>query len=171
VRALTLRLGAEMLVLGRQAGSVAEGERRLAAAIADGSGLERFRALVRAQGGDPGLLEKPSALLGPLENTEVRAARAGWLVGEDGLAVGLAAVVLGAGRMRADATIDPGVGFTVRHHLGEQVERGESLVSVHHRAGQDVSEVCARLGEAFRIGDAAEPEPPLLVERMEARPS
>ena len=171
VRALTLRLGAEMLVLGRQAESVAEGERRIAVAIADGSGLERFRALVRAQGGDPALLEKPSALLGPLETTEVRAPRAGWLLGEDGLAVGLAAVVLGAGRMRADATIDPGVGFTVRHHPGEQVERGESLVSVHHRPGQDVSEVCARLGEAFRIGDAAEPEPPLLLERLEARPS
>jgi pyrimidine-nucleoside phosphorylase len=171
VRALTLRLGAEMLVLGRQAESVPEGERRLATAIADGSGLERFRALVRAQGGDPALLERPSALLGPLETTEVRAPRAGWLVGEDGQAVGLAAVVLGAGRMRADATIDPGVGFTLRHHPGEQVERGESLVSVHHRPGQDVSEVCARLGAAFRIGDAAEPEPPLLVERLEARPS
>ena len=171
VRALTLRLGAEMLVLGRQAQSVAEGERRIAAAIADGSGLERFRALVRAQGGDPAVLEKPFALLGPLETTEVRAPRAGWLVGEDGLAVGLAAVVLGAGRVRADSTIDSGVGFTVRHHPGEQIERGESLVSIHHRPGQDVSEVCARLGEAFHIGDAAEPEPPLLVERLEAHPS
>jgi pyrimidine-nucleoside phosphorylase len=171
VRALTLRLGAEMLVLGRQAQSVDEGERRIAAAIADGSGLERFRAMVRAQGGEPALLDEPSVLLGTLETTEVRAARAGWLVDEDGLGIGLAAVVLGAGRKRADATIDPGVGFTVRHHPGEHVERGESLVSVHHRPGQDVSEVCARLGEAFRIGDAAEPELPLLVERMEGRRS
>jgi thymidine phosphorylase len=92
-------------------------------------------------------------------------------VGEDGLAVGLAAVVLGAGRQRADATIDPGVGFTVRHHPGEHIERGEPLVSVHHRPGQDVSEVCARLAGAFRIGDAEEPAPPLLVERLEGRPS
>src|SRR5678816_590300 len=61
VRALTLRLGAEMLVLAREAGTVPEAERLLAAAIADGSGLERFRALVRAQGGDPGLLDTPAA--------------------------------------------------------------------------------------------------------------
>jgi pyrimidine-nucleoside phosphorylase len=171
VRTLTLRLGAEMLVLGRQAGSIAEAERRLAAAIADGSGLERFRALVSAQGGDPAVLDAPAVLLGPLETTEVRAAGAGWLVGVDGLAVGLAAVLLGAGRTRADSAIDLGVGFTVRRRPGERVERGEPLVSVHHRPGQEVSEVCSRLREALRIADAPEPVPPLLVERLEARPS
>ena len=157
-----------MLVLGREAGSVPEAERRLAAAIADGSGLERFRALVRAQGGDPGLLDSPARLLGPLETTEVRAERAGHLASVDTLAVGLAAVVLGAGRTRSDDAIDPGVGFTVRHRPGDRVERGEALVAVHHRSGQDVGEVCRRLAAAVRIGDAVEPVPPLLLARLEA---
>jgi len=171
VRALTLRLGAEMLVLGREAGSVPEGERRLAAAIADGSGLERFRAMVRAQGGDPGLLETPAALLGPLETAEVRAASSGVVAAVDTLAVGLAAVLLGAGRTRSDDAIDPGVGFTIRRRPGERVEQGEPLVSVHHRPGKDVREVCRRLTSAFLVADRPEPSLPLFVARLEARPS
>jgi len=170
VRALTLRLGAEMLVLGRKAGGIAEAERRLEAAIEDGSGLARFRALVRAQGGDPDVLDRPAELLGPLVTTEVRAAREGVVAAVDTLAVGLAEVVLGAGRTRSDAAIDPGVGFTVRRRPGERVERGEPLVLVHHRPGRDVDEVCHRLAAAFRIADQVEPPPPLLIARVEARP-
>ncbi len=169
VRALTLRLGAEMLVLGKAEASVPEAERRLARAIADGSGLERFGALVRAQGGDPGVLDRPDRLLGPLEGTLVRAPRSGHLASVDTLAVGLAAVVLGAGRTRSDEAIDPGVGFTVHRHPGERVTQGEPLVTVHHRPGQDVAEVCRRLAAAFRIGDTVEPAPPLLLARVEAR--
>jgi thymidine phosphorylase len=160
-----------MLVLGRQAASVPEAERRLAAAIADGSGLERFRAMVRAQGGDPDVLETPEALLGPLETSEVRAARAGVLAAVDTLAVGLAEVLLGAGRTRSDDAIDPGVGFTILRRPGERVKQGEPLVSVHHRPGQDVSEVCHRLAAAFRVADRPEPTLPLLVARLEVRPS
>jgi pyrimidine-nucleoside phosphorylase len=169
VRALTLRLGAEMLVLAREAVTVPEAERRLAGAIADGSGLERFRALVRAQGGDPGLLDTPAALLGTLETTEVRAASAGIVAAVDTLAVGLAAVLLGAGRTRSDEAIDPGVGFTIRRRPGERVEQGEPLVSVHHRPEKDVSEVCRRLAAAFRVADRPQPSVPLLVARLEAR--
>ena len=169
VRALTLRLGAEMLVLGRQAGSIPEAERRLAGAIADGSGLERFRALVRAQGGDPRVLDAPGALLGALETTEVRSDMTGLVASVDTLAVGLAAVVLGAGRVRSDDVIDPGVGFTVCRRPGEPVRRGEPLVLVHHRPAQDVAEVCRRIAGAFRIGDQVEPVTPLLVTRLEGR--
>jgi len=171
VRTLALRLGAEMRVLGRQAASVHEAERRLAGAIADGSALERFQAMVRAQGGDPGVLESPAALLGPLETSEVRAGRAGVLARVDTLAVGLAAVVLGAGRVRSEDPIDPGVGFTIRRRPGDRVEQGEPLVSVHHRPGADVREVCDRLGAAFVVADRPEPSLPLLVGRVEVRPS
>jgi pyrimidine-nucleoside phosphorylase/thymidine phosphorylase len=168
LRALTLRLGAEMLLLGRRVRSVEEGEARLAGAIADGSGLERFRALVRAEGGDPAMLDDPARLLGPLEDTPVRAPADGVLAAVDTLAVGLAAVRLGAGRTRTDDVIDPGVGFTVLRHPGEPVARGEPLVIVHHRPGQDVTELCRRLAAAFRIADHAEPPPSLFIARLEA---
>ena len=148
VRALTLRLGAEMLVLARKAGSIPEAERRLEAAIDDGSGLARFRALVRAQGGDPTVLDAPAILLGPLVTAEVRAPREGvvteWTRRRR------------ARRGRAGRRPDaerrghrPGVGFTVRRSPGDRVDRGEPLVLVHHRPGKDVSEVCRRLAGGF----------------------
>jgi pyrimidine-nucleoside phosphorylase len=168
VRALTLRLGAEMLLLGRRAGSVGEAEQRLATAIADGSGLERFQALVRAQGGDPAVLDTPERLLGALQSTPVPARGGGHLASIDTLAVGLAAVRLGAGRTRIDEAIDPGVGITVLRRPGEPVAKGEPLFTVHHRPGQDVAEVCRRLASAVHVAESAEPPPPLLLARLEA---
>ena len=94
----------------------------------------------------------PPRLLGPLQTTEVRAERAGHLVEMDTTAVGLAAVVLGAGRTRSEDAIDAGVGFTVLRHPGDRVERGEPLFLVHHRPGQDVAEVHRRLAAAVRLG-------------------
>ena len=168
VRALTLQLGTEMLLLGRRAASAPEAERLVQNALADGSALARFRALVRAQGGDPAVLDSPEVLLGPLQTTEVRAERAGHLVEMDTTAVGLAAVVLGAGRSRSDDGIDVGVGLTVLRKPGERVAPGEPLFLVHHRPGQDVADVRRRLTAAVRISDAVEPVPPLLLARMEA---
>src|SRR5262249_1291607 len=138
--------------------------------IDDGSGLARFGARIRAQGGDPEVLDRPAELLGALVTTEVRAAREGVVAVVDTLAVGLAEVVLGAGRTRSDATIDPGVGFTMRRRPGERVEREEPLVAVHHRPGQDVGEVCHRLAAAFHISDRAGAPLPLFIARVEARP-
>jgi len=168
VRALTLQLGAEMLVLGGRAGNVPEAERLLEAAIADGSALAVLEALVRAQGGDPAVLEMPEVLLGPLETADVAAPRAGHVTDMDTLAVGLAAVVLGAGRTRTDDVIDHGVGFSVLRHPGEWVERGEPVFLVHHRPGQDVAEVRRRLAASVRVSEEVAPVPPLLLERVEA---
>src|SRR5262249_12066607 len=116
------------------------------------------------------VLDRPAELLGPLVTTEVRAAREGVVAAVDTLAVGLAEVVLGAGRTRSDAAIDTGVGFTVRRRPGERVERGEPLVLVHHRPGRNGDGVGPRLAAAFRIADQVEPAPPLLIARVEARP-
>jgi pyrimidine-nucleoside phosphorylase len=168
VRALTLRLGGEMLVLAGTASSVGSGEQRLERAIADGSGLERFRALVARQGGDPRAIDDPGLLLGRLESRDVASPSGGWVVGLDTEALGLAGVVLGAGRLRADAAVDAGVGFTVLRTLGDAVEAGEPMLRIHHRPGADVSEVAARVQRAYRVGTAAVPRPPLFLERMEA---
>ncbi len=168
VWALTLRLGSEMLVLGQRAASVPEAERLLRTAIADGSALARFQALIRAQGGDPAVLDAPGVLLGAIDTTEVTARSAGHVAEMDTLAIGLAAVVLGAGRTRSDDGIDPGVGFTVLRRPGERVERGEPLFLVHHRPGQDVAEVHRRLAAAVRVSEAIVPVPPLLLARVEA---
>ncbi len=65
LRELTLPLGAEMLVLGRRARDLRDGTRRIERAIASGAGLERFALGVRLQGGDPRVVDDPSAFRAP----------------------------------------------------------------------------------------------------------
>ena len=62
-RALTVRFGAEMLVLGRAARDLADGSRRIEAAIASGAGLETFGRCIELQGGDRRVLDPPHARL------------------------------------------------------------------------------------------------------------
>src|ERR1700737_2605119 len=108
VRELTLLLGVEMLIAGEAPGlagaadPVAEARRLLEAALANGRALQRFIALVEAQGGDPRCIEDPSLLPRPNAVRELRADRSGYLVALDAEAVGLAAVELGAGRARKE---------------------------------------------------------------------
>jgi pyrimidine-nucleoside phosphorylase len=170
IRALTLRLGAEMLLLAERVQSVDEGETVLARAIADGRGLERFRALVVAQKGDPRFLDAPESLPTAAETTDVQAASAGSLSAIDTEAVGLAAVVLGAGRRVSSDRIDASVGFTMLRAVGDRVDRGESLLRIHHRRGQDVAEVVGRLERAFHLSEAATARAPLFLKRLEGVP-
>ena len=154
VRALTLRLGGEMLVLG---GAVPRGRPRARSGCSGPSptarGSNASGRWSSARVGMRGRSMIPVVLLGRLESRDVAGPvpRAG-SSGIDTEALGLAAVVLGAGRLRADAAIDAGVGFTVLRTLGDAVASGEPLLRIHHRPGTDVGEVVERVQRAYRIG-------------------
>src|SRR5262249_7172390 len=62
-RAVTVALGAEMLVLGGVAATASDGARRIEAVLRDGSALEKFRQIVAAQGGDPRVCDDPAKVL------------------------------------------------------------------------------------------------------------
>jgi pyrimidine-nucleoside phosphorylase len=168
VTELTLALGAEMLCLGGVAAHVEEARQKLQAALGEGRGLERLRAVVRRQGGDPDAL--PDGLPRAPAHTDVLAAADGVVASVDTEALGRAAVLLGTGRLRAEESVDSCLGFTVLRTRGEHVRRGQPLVRVHHRVGVDVAEVVRRVAGAYRLGERAPPVPPLLLERLEARP-
>jgi pyrimidine-nucleoside phosphorylase/thymidine phosphorylase len=166
LRALTVELTAEMLVLGGVARDRVEAGRAVEAAIADGRGLAKLEEIVRAQGGDPTVLRDPARLPRAPRTWELGAPAAGFLQAIDTEAVGLAAVALGAGRARVEDRVDPAVGLVVHRRLGERVERGEPLCTVHEGdRSEPRARVAARLEAAFRIGAAAVTPPPLVLER------
>jgi pyrimidine-nucleoside phosphorylase len=159
VRALTVALGAAMLGLA----GVADGEKAIAAALDSGRALEKWREIVRAQGGDARVCDEPDHVLprAPSE-TAVRARRGGRVVRIDAEAVGMAVVVLGGGRRRKDDAVDPAVGVLVERRLGDDVREGDVLAVVQHRG--DAAAACARVAEAFTIGDEPVAPPPLVHE-------
>lgn len=164
---VTLALTAEMLVLGGKAGDLAQARAQLREAIRDGSALRKLKEIVRAQGGDPLAVEDLSRLPRARSTTSFRSPQAGYVASVDCEAIGLAAVALGAGRARTDSEIDPAVGFILERKVGEQVEAGEPLVTIHFNHPHQLEGVEQRLAAAYRIEPAPPPPRPLIIERCE----
>jgi thymidine phosphorylase len=113
---------------------------------------------VQAQGGDPRVCDAPLEVLpsAPVTRT-VKAERDGVLSRCDALAVGLAAVHLGAGRQRAEDSIDPAVGFVFARQVGEEVTAGAPLVTIHAANDEDAAHAEQELRAAMTISDADTP--------------
>jgi pyrimidine-nucleoside phosphorylase len=130
--ALTRIAGAEMLVLGGRARDRDAAVRRIDRAIADGSGLAKFRELVVAQGGDPRMVDDPARLPRAPNVETLTATRTAYVRAIAADAVGLASVRLGAGREKKGDPIDHRTGIVLHAKVGDRVERGAPFAEVHH---------------------------------------
>ena len=160
-RELTHVLGAEMLVLGGAARDPADGRARIERVLADGSALEVFRKVVAAQGGDPRVCDSPGSVLPrPIHRDEL-ALRPGRVMAIDSEALGIAALLLGAGRRTTDDKIDPAAGLVVDAYLGELIEPGAppQVILCHGLTPGDgrLAEARAMIEGAFVIQPADHP--------------
>jgi pyrimidine-nucleoside phosphorylase len=162
VRALTVRLGAEMLLLGHAARTRVEATARVERAISSGAGLERLALCVRLQGGDARVVEEPGRLPRAPRVHVVRAARAGTLAAIDAAALGRAATLLGAGRLRKEDRVHPGVGLTLGAKQGARVTRGDALVTIRYADEARLAAALPQITGAFHVGARA-PAPTRLV--------
>ena len=121
----------QMLVLGEVAETEAEARSLAVEALEQGRAWERFRALVAAQGGDVSCLDDPSRLPTATLIETVPAPRSGYLRQIHAQQVGLIAVSLGAGRAKKEDTIDYAVGMEIHHNVGDYVEKGDPLFTIH----------------------------------------
>jgi pyrimidine-nucleoside phosphorylase len=144
-------------------GSEEEALARAEEALASGEALERFARMVEAQGGDPRVAEHPWDVLprSPLR-TPVVATSDGFLAEVDAEAIGWASVSLGAGRMNKGAPIDPAVGIVFRLEVGDHVEPGEEIGSVHARDEDAAEGAIRRVLRALRFSPEAVTPPPLV---------
>ena len=166
----TLVLGAEMLVLGGKGGKtndLSSARAALGRAIADGSGARTMERMIAAQGGDPRVVGDPSLLALAPEHA-VLAEGDGHVAGIDALAIGLAAVAMGAGRTRADQPVDPGVGVVLVAKLGAAVRRGDVLARLHVRGAASASPMVERVRSAFTLADTPPAPTPLVRGRIVA---
>jgi pyrimidine-nucleoside phosphorylase len=135
-----LHVSAHMLVLGKRAKDLTEGRFMAETSIASGSAFEKFRVLVEAQGGDLAYVEDPAKFPRAEHAEAVKAPRAGYLAQVQARTVGEAAVALGAGRARKSDPVDHAVGFVIHHKVGDRVERGEPLFTVHANSLERLAE-------------------------------
>jgi len=135
-----LHVSAHMLVLGKRANDLTEGRAMAEKSIADGSAFEKFRVLVQAQGGDVSYVDDMSKFPRAEFVEVVESPRNGYVAQIQARSVGEAAVALGAGRARKSDPIDHAVGFIIHHKVGDQVEKGEPLFTVHANDREKLAE-------------------------------
>ena len=154
-----LHVSAHMLVLGKRASDLNEGRALAEKAIADGSAFEKFRVLVRAQGGDVSYVDDPGRLPKASLIEVVEASRSGFISQVHARSVGEAAVTLGAGRAKKGDPIDYAVGFILHRKVGDQVEKGRPLFEVH--ANDESKSAAAREEVLKAYGFSDDPGSPL----------
>ncbi len=167
VRELTLRLGAEMLVLGGAAATLGEARGRLETALGNGAALEKFRDIVTAQGGDPRVCDDPVAVLRqPAIRESYRAARDGVVQRVEPRAVGRGITAMGGGRLTMDDVVDPSVGFRIFARPGRAVRVGDELAVIEARDADCAARGRAALDAAFTVGDVAPPVRAMISHRV-----
>ena len=160
------KLGAEMLLLGGVAEDEASGRAMLEEVIRSGAALEKFAEVITAQGGDASVLEDPTLLPDAPDRLEITAERSGVVKRVDAFDIGVAAVRLGAGRRTTADSIDPGVGLTVHHKVGDSVEAGDVLATLHHRNGRGLEDADRLAHRAFVVGPGPASREPLVHEEV-----
>jgi pyrimidine-nucleoside phosphorylase len=126
-----LHVAAHMLVLGKRASDLKEGRQLAEWAIIEDRAIEKFRTLVAAQGGDVAYVDDPDKLPQAKFIEVVEAPRSGYLEQVQARKIGEASVALGAGRAKKGDPVDHAVGFVIHHKVGDKIEKGEPLFTIH----------------------------------------
>ena len=148
IRTLSLRLAAEMVLLGaRSGGDRVKAETMVLEALDSGAALEKFRQFVANQGGDPAITEDETLLGEPAFAVDVRAEKDGYVTALDAMGIGLASQHTGAGREKKEDEIDMTAGIQLEKKTGEEVRKGDLLCTVF---GNDRAKAEAGAHEALK---------------------
>lgn len=149
---LVLTLGSQMVVLGQQAETLEEARRKLKQAIQDGTALAKFKQFIANQGGNPHIVDHPELLPQAQYKIELPAQKTGTITEMIANDIGIASMMLGAGRQTKEDTIDLGVGIVLNKKVGDTVKKGEPLLTIYSNQ-PDIFDVKAKLYDSIAIQD------------------
>lgn len=159
-----LILASHMLLLGGKADSEEDARERLMNNLQTGAALDRLKMLVEAQGGDTGQIDNPDLLPEAELQVEVKAETSGYIESIQAEEIGIAAMLLGAGRETKDSVIDLAAGLVLRKKIGDPVEAGDVLAVLHlnRQYERRLEEASSKVREAYGISDTKVPQRPLV---------
>ncbi|MCM3539485.1 pyrimidine-nucleoside phosphorylase [Priestia endophytica] len=163
---LCLVLGSYMVYLADKASSLEEARRMLQEVIENGKALESFKTFLAAQGGDPSVVDDVAKLPQAAHKIEVNAEKDGYVSEIVADEMGTAAMWLGAGRATKDSEIDLAVGLMLRKKVGDEVKKGESLVTIYSNK-EDVQEVKEHILKNISISSEKVEAPSLIYDTVQ----
>jgi len=131
VKELCLTLGSYMVFLSEKAPSIEKAREMLKEVLNSGKALETFKAFIKAQGGNLAIVDHPELLPQAKYKIEIPAKQSGYIEKIVANEIGVAAMLLGAGRETKDSAIDLAVGIVLNKKVGDFVEKGETLATIH----------------------------------------
>ncbi|MCY1118496.1 pyrimidine-nucleoside phosphorylase [Bacillus safensis] len=152
---LVLTLGSQMVVLAKKADTLDEAREKLIEVMKNGKALEKFKEFLENQGGDSSIVDQPEKLPQAPYKIEVPAKESGVVAEIVADEIGVAAMILGAGRATKEDDIDLSVGIMLNKKVGDRVEKGDSLVTLHANR-EDVANVMEKIYDNIRIADHAD---------------
>jgi pyrimidine-nucleoside phosphorylase len=165
VRELSVELSAWMFYLGEKTKTVAEGRKLAERMISSAEALEKFRQCIRLQGGDERVIDQPDLLPKAVSAVDVASSASGTIMTTNCERFGIALAMLGGGRETKEDRIDHAVGLEFHKRIGERVEKGEPLATIHYNSDAKLAEAKRMVAESFVIdqdsgGQAKPPRPP-----------
>lgn len=165
LRQLCLELAGEMIWIGGRAESFEEGKETARQVLSDGRALEKFRQMVRRQGGDDRIVEEPERMGSSRYSRDVLAGRTGFIAEMATQEIGRASQHLGAGRLRKEDEIDFTAGIRMHVRIGNFVKEGDVLATLYGADSRRLEEAEIIMEAAIRI--SAEPvAPPKLIQKI-----
>ncbi len=164
----TLSLGAWALKIARKARSVDEGREKLEKLLKNGQALRRMKQIIVCQGGDARVLNNPSLLPKAKKMILFKAAQSGFISRIDARKTGEAAVLLGAGRSRAEDQIDYGAGICFFKKTGDKVKSADAIAAFYARDEKKIKEALSRFKEGFLLSSNPTKEKPVVIKTLGA---
>ena len=154
VTKLVLEFGEAML----DAAGIRSGRERIEQAITSGSGLDKFAEMIEAQGGDRSIVDNPDRLPTATHSHSIVAQDTGYISVINALDIGVAGLMLGAGRKTADDILDLAAGITLKAKIGDQVKKGDTLAVLKFNDENLLEDAKRRAAAAYTIeGNPVEP--------------
>lgn len=160
---LVLTLGSQMVVLAERASTLEEARQLLNEAIENGSALYKFKTFLENQGGDASVVDSPELLPTAQYQIDYKAKSSGVVSELIANEIGVASMMLGAGRQTKEDDIDLSVGIVLNKKVGDKVNEGESLLTIHSNR-ENVDDVIKKLDESIEI--KAQAKTPTLIHKI-----
>ena len=160
-------LAGNMLKLSGLTDSVETAVPKLQAAIKSGAALNKLREMIERLGGDTSYIDEPDKLVNTRRIVPVLAPRSGYIGAMNAKQIGLASLLIGAGREHVSDSIDPAVGILMHKRYGDKVSCGEAFASMYVNDERNLAQALDMLVSAVEISMLQPPEMKLIYKTIE----